>query len=189
MGLRQRHADSRARAYPSLGIDTVRQATMLLVGYSFPAWLTGRTMGAARHGSSAPESSAMISPRRREGFDLNGERLAICSSRCDSSVINARCRSDALLGGIFERRAATPEFAGQLDIATPLRNTVLRAAPFRRQAVLARRLRCRRRRCVSHEAVYGGIRGLICRPAARGDLSNQIGSWAATLSWMTGELQ
>ena len=109
----------------------------------------------------------MILPRRREGFDLNGERLAIRSSRCDKSVINAQCRPDALLGSFFERRAATPEFASQLDIATPLRNKVFRAAPFRRQAVLARRLRCRRRRCVSHEAVYGGIRGLICRPAPR----------------------
>ncbi|MFN0059361.1 MAG: hypothetical protein ACKVX7_12975 [Planctomycetota bacterium] len=180
-----------------LGVEhSFDEATMPFVGYSFPAWLTGRTDWGLRVDGEIGTGifSYDFTAAAGEGFDLNGERLGHpqLALRLVSYPLRGVAPSPPL-GGIFlsAARSYAPEFAGQLDIATPLRNKVFLVPRLSGDeaafwhvgyGVDAGALR------FTHEAVYGGIRGLDLPTGGEANLSNQIGSWAATLSWMvTGE--
>lgn len=183
---------------------SVQEEDLPFVGYGYPSLLDGVTDLALRLDGEIHPSIFYydLVAAAGEGFDLFGQKR-------DSPQLSARIvsypfsGSDTsvsffhydipLLSGLFAGAAFAylPDFRGNLDIATPLRNKLfvtpdLRAeegyfihytagsdmGPFR----------------ITYELVEGSLVGLET-PQGKKSLRGQIGSWEATASWLlTGEI-
>lgn len=187
-----------------LGVEHAVQAEDLpFAGYSFPAYIDGRTDCALRLDGQFSQGifSYDLTASLGAGYDLNGQQredpqysLRVVSYPLRASAAGQpRGRQIDLLSGLFVGAAfsRTSDYEGELDVATPLRNKLfdtpeMLAGPSFFFHVNwgwdAGPLQ------LAHEFVRGSILDLQLPDGTLRDLDDQITAWQATASWMlTGE--
>lgn len=189
-----------------LGVEhSFREGSRALVGYpGFPAFLTGRTDVAVELDGELWEGllSYDLSAALGEGFDLEGQRrgdpqlagrLTTYPFRWLDASLDVGPYELPLLSGLFASFAYawTPDYDGELDVATRLRNDLFdtvrldgEGSRFLHWGVGVDFGPIR----VVHEVVRGSLEGVRVPGGARVDFEDQITSWQLLAAWrITGE--
>lgn len=189
-----------------LGVEhSFREGSRSLVGFpGFPAFLTGRTDVALELDGELWEGlfSYDLSAALGEGFDVKGQRrgdpqlagrVTVYPLRWVEASFEVGPYAFPLLSGLFASVAYawTPDYDGELDVATRLRNDLFDTG--RLDGEESRYLHwgvgidfgpIR----IVHEVVRGGILDVRAPSGMRVDLDDQITSWQLLASWrITGE--